>query len=643
MKFTNDVPKFTASDAEIDANIKDADIPALLVTCAHLTGDYSLLRDEWRPVMEYGVAISGMTPDTEAEVRAECAARLKSFRDAGGETHAAATAEEIRTVANWMMPEMGEKMDAFIPLNHEEAVLNGFDLRRPRWNKARLAPEREFSVAIIGAGEAGMLTAMRLKEAGVPFTIFEKNPEVGGTWFENHYPGARVDCNSFFYSFACMRGLWEDFYGHGADVLEYLKAVADEWGIRDNIVFNAEVTECRWNEATNQWDLTIDHQGQTLNHNSNMLVSAVGQLNRPMMPDIEGQELFTGPSFHSARWDHDICYEGKRVGVIGTGATALQFIPQLAKTAENVTVFARTTPWLLPTPLLHEKVPEGLKWLMVNVPTYSMWYRVTLAIPGAVGMLDGVKVDPDYPPTEKAVSAMNDQARQAITDWMEAQIEDRPDLREHLIPNSSPLGGKRIIRDNGAWAKTLRRNNVVMNRKGIAEITETGIRDQDGHEHEFDMIVYGTGFQASKFLMPMQVYGHDGVSLHDMWDGDARAYLGATVPNFPNLFMIYGPNTNQVVHGGSAFLWSEFTVKYILDAARTLLESEARSIEVKEKVYWNYNERIDAANRLRAWGFSKVNSWYKNEKGRVTQNYPFTSAELWQRSHEVSLTDYEIS
>jgi 4-hydroxyacetophenone monooxygenase len=303
---------------------------------------------------------------------------------------------------------------------------------------------------------------------------------------------------------------------------------------------------------------------------------------------------------------------------------------------------ARTVSWLLPTPLLQEQVSLGQRWLLDNIPGYAMWYRATLVLPASIGMLDGAVVEPDYPPTETAVSAKNDAARKAILDWLEPQIEDRPDLRPAVLP-SSPLGAKRIIRDNGAWVKTLKRDNVEVVRTPMDCIGERGAIFEDGTHREFDILVYGTGFQAARFLFPMEITGRKGARLREIWnDDDAAAYLGMTVPSFPNLFILYGPNTNQVVHGGSAIMWTEFSVAYVLDAIRVLLERDAKAMDVRPEVFHTYMERIDKANRLRAWGFSKVNSWYKNSKGRATQNFPFATSELWQRTREVSLSDYVI-
>ena len=390
------------------------------------------------------------------------------------------------------------------------------------------------------------------------------------------------------------------------------------------------------------WDLMVSTGDRTERVRNHMTVFAVGQLNRPMMPEIPGREDFQGPSFHSARWDHDVDLARKRVGVIGTGASAVQFIKEIAKQEAEVSVFSRTTNWLLPTPNLFESVSESKAWLLDNLPNYALWFRASIVMPQLVGFLDGITVDPDYPPTEKAVSAMNEEVRKAFTAWMEPQFADRPDLRDVIIPQT-PVGAKRIIRDNGSWLATLQRDNVRVITDRIEAITAHGIRCADGTEHEFDVIIYGTGFYASEFLVPVDVTGRNGTMLHDKWDADARAYVGMTIPEFPNMFLMYGPNTNLVVHGGSIIMFSELTANYIVDAARVLLEGDHRSLEVREQVHDEYNVRVDERNLMLAFGFSKVNSWYKNSKGRVTQNFPFHADEFWRLTHRVAATDYDLN
>ncbi len=628
---------FAVDGATLRQHLAQADIPTLLLTVAHLSGDLSLLRDEWRPTLALGVAMSGLTQAQEAEVRALCCERLVAFRDRGAPMPPRPTYDQFVRMATWLM---GAVIAPWLPLVAEELVFAGDDPRAPGWTKEQVAPGRDFHVAIIGAGESGLVTAFRLKQAGVPFVIYEKNSEVGGTWLENHYPGCRVDINSFFYSYAFARRTWKEYFSTSQDVLAYMQEVARECGLYEHIRFGTEVTAARWDEQEALWRLTTRDASGTHAAQGNLVVFAVGQLNRPLLPDIPGQADFTGESFHSARWNHDADLAGKRIGVIGTGASAAQFIPQLARMGGDVSIFARTTNWLLPTPDLHDAVSDGARWLHDHLPGYSLWYRAAVVMPQTVGFLDDVVVDPDYPPTERAVSARNERLRELITAWMEPQFADRPDLRDVIIPDS-PVGGKRIVRDNGTWIATLKRDNVHVIRDAIEAITPAGIRCADGTEHALDVIVYGTGFEASKFLMPVQVTGRDGRDLHDTWQDDARAYMGMTIPDFPNLFCMYGPNTNLVVYG-SIILFSELTAKYIVDATRLLLEGGQRALEVRPEVFETFNERVDEANRLRAWGYSKVNSWYKNSKGRVAQNFPFDAVEFWKRTDHVVPAEYRF-
>jgi 4-hydroxyacetophenone monooxygenase len=637
--YNTTVASLECDDETLRGHLQGADIPTLLMTVAHLTGELDLLKPDWKPVVAMGVAGSGMSAEVEAEVRELCLQRLLAFRDSGLPVPARPTSDQLHAIGTWLM---GPDIEPYLPLIAEELVTAEEDPRAPRWHKEHVAAGRDFKVVIIGAGESGMIAALRFKQAGVPFVVYEKGADVGGTWRENTYPGCRIDINSFFYSFSFARSTWDDCFAPGPQVFSYMQAVAREKGLYEHIQFNTEVTDAHWDEDSQRWQLLCrDSAGQT-RVDSNVVVFAVGQLNRPMIPAIPGKETFQGPAFHSAQWDHNVDWSGKRVAVIGTGASAAQFIPQLAKTAADLKVFARTTNWLLPTPDLHEKISDSCKWLLANLPNYSLWYRAAMVMPQSVGFLEDVVVDVNYPPTEVAVSARNDQLRRDISAWMEPQFADRPDLRDVLIPDS-PVGGKRIIRDNGTWISTLKRDNVSMIRQPIEAITPKGICCVDGTDHEFDLIVYGTGFHASKFLMPINITGRDGLALHEVWkDDDARAYMGMTVPGFPNMFCMYGPNTGLVVYS-TIIQFSEFTATYIVDAVRLLLEGGHQSMEIKPQVFESYNQRVDQANGLRAWGFSRVNSWYKNSKGRVTQNFPFNAVEFWRRTHEVEATDYRLS
>jgi len=638
MALTRTTEPITADDAAIRAALADAFLPALLPALAQATGDFTILRAELRPPgIAPGVPQGGMSPQQQEAAREIAFEALKQLR-IEGETRTPAPLEDaIKRITAWMTG--SQASDDYLPLLLEELGPEGEDPRAPQWRKD---PNVPFTVAIIGAGMSGILAGIRLKQAGVPFVILEKNHDVGGTWLENTYPGARVDVSNAFYSYSfAQKTDWPKHYSTQDVLLDYFRDVAGEYGIREHVRFNTEVLEAAFDEASGSWRLqvrgangaeeTVEVQG---------VISAVGQLNRPKMPEIKGMETFRGPSFHSARWDHSVDLKGKRVVVIGTGASAAQFIPSIAPEVADLTVFQRTPPWLVPVPQYHDEVPGGLQWLFRHVPHYVHWYRFWLFWNTTDGMLAAATVDESWEPKTLAVSEANDQLRMLLTGYLQMQFGDRPDLLEKVLPKYPPAA-KRLVLDNGIWAATLKRDNVRLVTDGIREVTAAGVVAADGTEYPADVIIYGTGFQASKFLTPMRVKGRGGADLHAQWNGDARAYMGITVPNFPNLFLLYGPNTNIVVNG-SIIYFSECEVQYVLGCIKLLLDEGKRALDCKPEVHDAYNERIDRANLLRVWGVSDVNSWYKNDKGRVAQNWPFNLIEYWKQTKEPDPADYVL-
>ncbi len=424
-------------------------------------------------------------------------------------------------------------------------------------------------------------------------------------------------------------------------LLDYFRGVADGCGLRPLIRFGTEVTSVELDEATTTWSLqlvTDDGREEALEVQA--VVSAVGQLNRPSLPDILGVERFEGPAFHSARWDHDVELAGKRVVVIGTGASAAQLIPVVAEQAADLTIFQRTPAWFIPTPDYHDPVAPEVQWLFRNVPGYANWYRFWIFWRNVEGLMPAATVDPSWDGGERSVSEVNDLMRQLLAGYIEAEFADRPDLLAHVVPDYPPFA-KRFIRDNGIWARTLKRDDVHLVTEHIAEIVPDGVRTVDGTVHPADVIIYGTGFQASDFLTPMKVVGRGGVDLHARWGGDARAYLGITLPGFPSFFLLYGPNTNIVVNGSIIF-FSECEVHYVLGCVRALFETGARALDPRPEAHDAYNERVDAENLRMAWGVSSVHSWYKNRTGRSAQNWPFSLLEYWQLTREPDLEDYEL-
>ncbi len=629
-------------DDELDTTIREAvdcaEVVALLPAVAQLTGDLALLRDELRPDPERLLEPeAGLTPEQQADARKLAAEALRAHLDAGAAS-APPGLDRLRALLAFVVGD-AEVVEEYLPLFTEELALQGTDPRAPDWTLDDIAPDADVRVAIIGAGMSGLLMAHRLQQAGVPYVVLDKNHDVGGTWLENTYPGCRVDVANHLYSYSFVHHDWPQHFSTQPVLLDYFRRCAEEFGVREHIRFATEVTDAVWDQQQGRWRLTLATEQGTEELEATAVVSAVGQLNRPAYPDIAGRERFAGPAFHSARWDHEVDLAGKRVAVIGTGASAVQLIPPVAEEAEHLTIFQRTPNWLVPTPEYMQDIPAGLRWLQRQVPAYAAWYRFWLFWKNTEGMLAATEVEEGWD-DPRSVGALNDILRELLTAHLEQEFADAPQLLEHVIPDYPP-SAKRVIRDDGTWPAALKRDDVDLVTEPIAEITPRGVRTGDGIEHEVDVLVYGTGFEASRFLTPMRVVGRGGRDLHEHWGGDARAYLGMNVPGFPNLFCLYGPNTNIVING-SIIYFSECSVSYVLRCLRLLLERGARAMDVREDVHDEYNEWIDEGNRARVWSVDGVSSWYKNEHGRSAQNWPFSLLEYWKRTRRPDLDAYEL-
>jgi 4-hydroxyacetophenone monooxygenase len=639
--FVAAIEPVTATDEEIREALEAAEVPPLLPALAYATGDLSLLRDDLRPdPLTFSLPQGGLSEVQLERARQLAFEALVRFRDGGSQPAPAPSDEDLLRIMEFAVG--GADMAAYLPLLEEELAYRGEDRRAPGWVVDDVAPDVAFRVVVIGAGMSGLLVAHRLQQAGIPFVIVEKNEDVGGTWLENSYPGCRVDNPNHNYSYAfAQRHDWPLHFSTQDVLLDYFQRCADVFDLRRHIRFGTEVLAAEWSDRDLRWSVTVrtpDGREEVLE--ADAVVSAVGQLNRPNFPEIPGRDSFAGPSFHSARWRHDIDLRGKRVAVIGTGASAVQFIPEIAPEVGELLVFQRTPPWLGPTPEYHAEVSPGLRWLYGHVPSYSEFNRFCIFWKMGDGALHNVRVDPEYAEKGEGISETNDFVKAMLTGYLSVEFGSRPDLLPHVVPDYPP-GAKRMLRDNGVWAGALTRDNVRLVTDGIREITPAGVVTVDGEEHAVDVLIYGTGFQASKFLTPMQVTGRAGIDLHEMWDGDARAYLGVTIPGFPNLFCLYGPNTNIVVNG-SIIYFSECGVRYILGCLEHVLQSGAAALEVRKDVHDEFNEQVDAENRMMAWGWSEVNSWYKNEHGHVAQNWPFTLLEYWQRTLRPDPDDFEL-
>jgi len=632
---------FAATNEQIDTALQDAHLPALLPALAHLTGDLSLLRPHLRPdPLLAAQEQAGLTPEQQNEIRSLATSALVAFRDSGGVRTFEASTQDLETLMSFTVgTDVGPE---YVPLMLEELSVTGEDLRKPTWTKSEVAEERPFTVVIIGAGMSGILAAHRLSQAGIEIQVVEKNSDVGGTWLENAYPGCRVDSSNHVYSYSfAQRSDWPYHFSTRDVLLDYFRSCAQSFGLRDKIRFDTEVESMHWETSTNEWVIELRDSGTAVSSSirAHAVVSAVGQLNRPKIPTIPGMDDFLGPSFHSAQWPAGLSLDGKRVGVIGTGASGVQLIPEVAKVATSVTVFQRTPNWLFPVPHYHDPIAPGFDWLLEHVPGYAQWYRFSLFWRATEGVLPSCVVDPDWDDGELSVSALNRDLRDQLTSYIEFMLADRPDLLEKSVPQYAPAS-KRIVLDNGTWLSTLKRDNIRLVTEHVECITAEGVTTQDGAHFGVDVIVYATGFEASNFLMPMKVVGRHGRDIHEVWNGDARAFLGIMVPGFPNFFCMYGPNTNIVVNG-SIIYFSECETRYIVGCIEELLRRNLGAIDVRQDVHESFCERVDQGNRSMVWGVATVNSWYRNETGRVAQNWPFSLLEYWELTRHPRLDQFE--
>ncbi|HEV7734743.1 MAG TPA: NAD(P)/FAD-dependent oxidoreductase [Candidatus Binatia bacterium] len=630
----------TEDDEFLARVLEHASIPTLMMSLVHLTGDTSLLRGTIRPgATIMGDVDGGMSAEDKAAVRAMALDALRAYRDRGCTLPPPPSDDTVREMLSFMVGT--EVPAAYVPMMLEEMALDGRDARDVAWDDVPHAAREAFRVVVIGAGMSGLLAAIRLEEAGVPYVVIEKNTGVGGTWFENAYPGCRVDVANHFYSYSFAPNHdWPEHFSQRDELQAYFDRCASDYDTRAKIRFGTEVVAARFDEGTSRWTVTLrtaDGDEETLE--ANAIISAVGQLNRPKLPDIPGRDTFAGAAFHSARWPEGIDLTGKRVAVIGTGASAFQLVPEVAKVASHVEVFQRSAPWMVPNPRYHARVSDRKRWLLTHVPYYARWYRFLLFWPGSDGLMPALVVDPEWPHQERSVNAMNEMMREIFTHYMAEQIGDDAELLDKVTPRYPPFI-KRMLQDNGSWLGALKRPNVDLVTDRIAAITPDSVRCADGSEHPVDVIVYATGFHANRFLWPMEIVGR-GVSLREQWGDDPKAYLGITVPGFPNLFCLYGPGTN-LAHAGSIIFHSECQVRYVMGCLAALMRGGHAAMECRQDVHDAYYERFEARHATLVWSHPGETSWYKNAAGRIRVTSPWLLVEYWGWTKTPDLDDFAL-
>lgn len=630
---------FTTSDEDIARALLDVSIPTLMLSLVHMSGDPELIRGALRPAGLFLNEVQGyMSEDDKAAVRTLALKVIADYRDRGCPEPEPISAELLKEMMEWLVCE--RVPDEYVPMVLEEMELDGRDVRAGAVGRDA-GSAADFPVLVIGCGESGLLAGIRLKEAGIPFTIIERGAGVGGTWWHNSYPGARVDVGNHFYCYSFEPSdHWTQFFAEQPELQAYFERILDKYGIRPHVRFETEVTGATWDEATATWQVvvrTADGEAETVS--ARAVISAVGQLNRPYLPSISGQDDFDGPSFHSAEWDHDVDLTGKHVAMVGAGASGFQIAPSISGKVASLNIFQRTAQWMFPNPNYHAMVGDGVKWALKHLPFYGRWYRFLLFWPGCDKGLAAARVDPDYPDQGRAVSEINDVTRIMFTEWIKGQIGDNPDLLDKVIPDY-PATGKRTLQDNGSWLQTLTQDHVELIRTPIARIEHDAVVTADDRRHPADVIVYATGFHAGKVLWPMSIVGRDGRVLGELWGERPTAYLGITVPGFPNFFCMYGPGTN-LASGGSLIFHSECQMRYISECLDLLLAGHGNWMEPRPERLDDWVRRSQAEMRTMVWSQPSVrHSFYKNADGDIYTLSPWRLVDYWTWTRNADPEDY---
>lgn len=545
-----------------------------------------------------------------------------------------------------LIAEMSAAMNEAIPPEYARTMAEeaGFvDREGLAWTGERPASADAMHVLIIGAGLSGVATAAYLQRLGIRFTIVERKEAVGGVWWENDYPGAGVDTPTHLYSFSFRpRRGWTRYYAKQPEILSYIQETADELGITARVRFRTEVTSASWDERAQQWLVDLRTPDGSAEHLSvSAVVSCVGFFSKASIPDFPGMDAFRGPLFHSSQWDHSVDVTGKTVAIIGTGATAQQITPSIAGEAQKVVVFQRSAQWVAPNANYLRDVPDGVRLLMEQVPYYASFYRLRLVWQFQDKLLPTLRRDAEWPHPERAVNATNDRHRVFFTDHIDRELGDRTDLRDKVLPTYPPYG-KRILMDND-WIATVKRDDVHLVADTVVGFDEHHVLTADGERHAVDMVVLATGFETRNMLAPMKIHGRSGAELHEVWGADdASAYLGMTVPGFPNLFIVSGPNT-ALGHGGSAIYINECCIGYITQMLIRMAEDDIGVVEVRDDVTKAYNAKIDAEHDQLIWTHPGMTNWYRNAAGRVVTTIPFRGVDFWRMTQHPDLDDYVIT
>ena len=630
---------FEDSDDVIRSAIDEASVPALLMSMIHMTGDLTLFEELPHPFMLIAMDLQGAMSEADKKtVRERAFDVVRSYRDRGCPPPFVPNPEQMRVMLDVMSA--GQVTEEYLDYIAADLRFSDADQCGP---VLRSSPEQrsEFPVVVVGCGEAGILAGIKLKHAGVPFTIVERQSGAGGTWRANRYPGCRVDIANQYYSYSFEpTDHWSHYYSEQPEILKYLNDVMTKHDIAPHVLFNTAVVGAKWDDESATWRVVTRSAGgaeETLT--ARALICAVGQFSNAVIPDIQGVNRFRGPSFHTANWRDDVDLTDKRIAVIGAGASGFQLVPAIADITARVEVYQRTPQWMAPNVSYHEAIGAGAKWAIRHLPYYGRWLRFVSWWPLTDAAVERVTIDPDWDTGGKSCSASNHELREALIAWMQAFTDDE-ELLAKVTPDYPPMG-KRTLQDNGTWLKTLQRDDVELINDRIAEITCDGVTTADGVHRPIDVLVWATGFDVNHQLGPLNIQGLGGLELNTAWGDSPYAYLGITVPGFPNFFCMYGPGTNAV-NGTSIIYNSECQMRYITGCIDMVLAAGAASAMPRAEVCSDYDRRNQEWLKTMVYTHPAVVSYYQNSAGTVPTLYGGRIVDYWKWTNRPNPDDYKL-
>ncbi len=629
-------PRGAIDRGRLERSLEEANLPTLAMVLVQLTGDHRWLEDPYRPTPARGLSPhddGGFPPEVARELREATAAAVLAWADGTPSALPVPAPDVLREMLSAYVAEP-------VPDEYERLLREEMRLDPPA--APRRAPDgTDLSVLVVGAGLSGMIAAVGLRAAGIPFTVLERGADVGGVWRTNTYPGAGVDTPSFLYSCSFFPRTWSSHFSKRDEMAAYTSALAEHFDLRRDIAFGTTVHTLDFDEDAQAWSVEAtgpDGVRRTLR--ARAVISAVGTFNTPSVPDLPGLDRFEGRVVHSAEWPADLDLAGQRVLVVGAGASAQQIVPAIVDDVEHLTVVQRSPQWIAPNAEYFAPVGEGARWLMEHVPYYHAWYRARLMWTFNDRLHPSLQIDPGWEHPDRSLNAVNEGHRRFFVRYIEEQLEGRPDLLAKCVPTYPPFG-KRMLLDNG-WYAALRRPHVTLDVAPVVEVTERGVRTADA-EHEVDVIVLGTGFTVRRYLPFERVRGRGGRTLREEWgDDDAAAHLGMTIPGFPNLFVMYGPNTNSGA-GGSVVFIAECQGRYIVDLLARLAQEDLGTVECRPDALERWVEDVDRAHARMIWSHPGMSTYYRNSRGRVVTNMPYRIVDYWAMTRRPDPADFTFT